>query len=146
MKLNSFLFSGKQQLASDVDTDEKSQAPGIGMKLTVAGICQKFSTVKHISTGRLSNWMKQAEGQTEGQSNTGTGNLVILVILKRDSALILAPQIICCVHVCLSEFLGKGDSNGYPQHMILWRNIGNVFQNYNLIIKVNSNTRFPLFS
>ena len=72
-------------MASDVDSDENSQAPGIGMRLTVAGICQKFSSVKNISTGQLSNWIKQTESQTEGQSDTdqtGTGNVVILVMFE----------------------------------------------------------------
>ena len=78
-------------MASDGDSDEKSQAPGIGMKLTVAGICQKFSTVKNISTGRLSNWMKQTWSHTESQGDkdhTEAGGLVILVIKKADKIII----------------------------------------------------------
>ena len=70
-------------MASDADSDEKSQDPGIAMRLTVAGICQKFSTVKNITTGRLSNWMKETGGQPENQGDgdqTVAGNLVILVI------------------------------------------------------------------
>ena len=70
-------------MASDADSDDKSQDPGIAMRLTVAGICQKFSTVKNITTGRLSNWMKETGDQSENQGDgdqTYAGNLVILVI------------------------------------------------------------------
>ena len=69
----------KQQLVTDVDSDDKSQPPGLGMKLTVAGLNKKFPNVKNISTGQLSNWIKQVEGQTKEQMDTGTENLVILV-------------------------------------------------------------------
>ena len=72
-------------MATDSGTDDKSVAPGIGMRLTVAGICQKFPSVKNVSTGQLSTWMKQTESQSQSQSGTeetkqaAAGDLVILV-------------------------------------------------------------------
>ena len=57
-------------MASDVDRDEKHSAPGMAMRLTVAGICQKFSSVKNISTSQLSTWMKQKQTKSENQTAT----------------------------------------------------------------------------
>lgn len=68
-------------MATDVENDEKYSPPGIAMRLTVAGICQKFPTVKNVSTSQLSTWMKQTENQSEDQTNTEQakpGNLIIL--------------------------------------------------------------------
>ena len=74
-------------MATDSEKDEKSIDPGFGMRLTVAGICKKFPTVKNVSTSQLYSWMKQTENQSKDQlakeeamsKQSGTGNLVILV-------------------------------------------------------------------
>ena len=60
----------------DTDSPTKTENPGRGMKFIMSAMGSKFSSVKHLSTSDLEQWL-----------DTGDGQLVVLVgaTLKSDS-------------------------------------------------------------
>ena len=69
--------------------DTKAEAPGFGMKMTIAGIKAKFSSVSNMATETLATLMSSIAANGEKLDEKTTENLVILV---KTSAIELADR------------------------------------------------------
>ncbi|KAL4223626.1 hypothetical protein ACF0H5_017095 [Mactra antiquata] len=58
-------------MAESVDSEDQTESPGIGMKITIAGLKKKFPTVKNLTTQALSalvNKCKPSEGVEKSEN------------------------------------------------------------------------------
>lgn len=66
-------------MAESGEHDSPVESPGIAMKLTIAGIKQKFSSVKNINTEALSSMLKTLPLASTSVESDGEDRLLILV-------------------------------------------------------------------